>query len=167
MDDSAFKLTTPEHSDSGFLTILTTFGYHGLQVLMDGEYKSIRPVPNTLIVNIGDLLSKLTGYKLKSTYHRVLDIGIERFSAPVFFEPKYSARICESIMESKRETINDPDFKHEDLFLFGDWLLKRLITSYVEWKDYTVPESRRVFIENIDIKEFKQCPTLKGKKYMG
>jgi len=110
------KLTTPEHSDSGFITLLTTFGYPGLQVLMDGEYKSIKPVPNTIIVNIGDCLSKLTNYKLKSTYHRVLDIGVERFSAPVFFEPKYSAALVESIMESKRETINDPNFEHENLF---------------------------------------------------
>ena len=38
-----FKLTTPEHTDSGFLTLLTTFGYPGLQVLMDGEYRSVKP----------------------------------------------------------------------------------------------------------------------------
>ena len=41
-----FKLTTPEHKDSGFLTLLTTFGYPGLQVLIDGEYKSVKPVYN-------------------------------------------------------------------------------------------------------------------------
>ena len=28
--EDLFKLTTPEHSDSGFLTILSTFGYPGL-----------------------------------------------------------------------------------------------------------------------------------------
>ena len=36
-----FKLVTPEHTDSGFLTLLSTFMYPGLQVLIDGEYKSI------------------------------------------------------------------------------------------------------------------------------
>jgi len=37
------KLTTPEHADGGFITLLSTFGYPGLQVELDGEYKSIRP----------------------------------------------------------------------------------------------------------------------------
>ena len=36
-----FKLVTPEHTDSGFITLLSTFMYPGLQVLIDGEYKSI------------------------------------------------------------------------------------------------------------------------------
>jgi len=40
------KLTTPEHCDSGFITILTTLGYPGLQVEIDGEFKSIRPIYN-------------------------------------------------------------------------------------------------------------------------
>ena len=47
------KLTTPEHADTGFMTMLTTFGYPGLQVEIDGEYKSIKPLANNIIVNLG------------------------------------------------------------------------------------------------------------------
>ena len=43
LTEGHFKLTTPEHSDSGFITILSTFGYPGLQVELDGEYKSFKP----------------------------------------------------------------------------------------------------------------------------
>ena len=56
VDPKLFHLVTPEHADSGFLTLLTTFMYQGLQVEIDGEYKSIKPVKNTLIINIGDTL---------------------------------------------------------------------------------------------------------------
>jgi len=155
IDKESMKLTTPEHSDSGFITILTTFGSPGLQVLIDGEYKSIKPEPNALVVNLGDLFAKLTDYKLKSTFHRVLDIGVERWSAPCFIEPKYSARIFEGIFDSKRKTVNDEEFKNEDLFLFGDWLIKRFTSSYVEWKDYEIPEERKESIKKITMTDFK------------
>ena len=46
MTDEHFKLTTPEHCDSGFITILSTLGFPGLQVQIDGEFKSVRPVYN-------------------------------------------------------------------------------------------------------------------------
>jgi len=46
LDSKTLKLTTPEHQDSGFITLLSTLGYPGLQVLIDGEYKSVKPVYN-------------------------------------------------------------------------------------------------------------------------
>ena len=56
------KLTTPEHCDSGFLTILTTLGYPGLQVELNGEFKSVRPIYNQLVVNLGDIFSRVTNF---------------------------------------------------------------------------------------------------------
>lgn len=150
LDQESLKLTTPGHSDSGFMTILTTFGYPGLQVWIDGMYRSVKPVPGVITVNIGDLFAKITGYKLRSTFHRVLDIGRERWSAPCFMEPKYSARIPKiSIMDSGRETIGDERFKSEDGFLYGDWLIKRVMTSYAEFKNFHVPEERKAAVDKI------------------
>jgi len=54
-------------------------------------YRSVRPVPKTIVVNLGDMLSRITNGTLKATQHRVLDIGVERYSSPYFFEPHYSA----------------------------------------------------------------------------
>ena len=150
LDQDSLKLTTPAHSDSGFMTILTTFGYPGLQVLIDGVYRSIKPQPGVITVNIGDLFAKITGYKLQSTFHRVLDIGRERWSAPCFMEPKYSARVPKvSIMESKRKSINDERYSSEDGFLYGDWLIKRFMTSYAEWKNFEVPANRKAAVDGI------------------
>ena len=50
------KLVAPEHSDSGFITLLTTFMFPGLQVLLDGEYRSIKSKKNAIVINIGSTL---------------------------------------------------------------------------------------------------------------
>jgi isopenicillin N synthase-like dioxygenase len=102
LEKSLQKLTTPEHADSGFITILTTFGYPGLQVEIGGKYQSIEPVKDTLIVNLGETLSKISNGTIKATRHRVLDIGKERFSCPFFLEPKFSAKISSNILQSQR-----------------------------------------------------------------
>lgn len=56
LDKKLVKLVTPEHCDSGFVTILSTFGYPGLQVEINGKYESIKPMKNKLVVNIGETL---------------------------------------------------------------------------------------------------------------
>lgn len=93
LKEEDLKFTTPIHTDSGFLTLLSTFNYPGLQVKIGEEYKSIRPMPNAIVVNLGDMISRITNYKLKATLHRVLDIGVDRYSSPFFFEPHYAASI--------------------------------------------------------------------------
>ena len=57
-----FKLTTPEHCDSGFITILSTLGYPGLQVEIDGKFRSVKPIYNQLVVNLGDIFSRITNF---------------------------------------------------------------------------------------------------------
>lgn len=82
------RLVAPEHSDSGFITLLTTFGFPGLQVEIDGSYRSIKPSKDVVIMNIGETLQRLSNLRIKATRHRVLDIGRERYSAPFFFANK-------------------------------------------------------------------------------
>jgi isopenicillin N synthase-like dioxygenase len=89
----SFKLTTPAHKDSGFITILSTLGFPGLEVLINGEFKAVRPKENHLVVNLGLTFEQMTNGHYKATTHRVLDIDIERFSMPFFLRPKYSAVI--------------------------------------------------------------------------
>ena len=104
LDTVGLKLTTPEHADSGFLTLLSTFSFPGLQVQMpDGVYRSVKPEKNNLVVNVGTLFSKITNNHLKATMHRVLDIGRERFSCPFFMDPKFDAKIPENLMATKED----------------------------------------------------------------
>jgi isopenicillin N synthase-like dioxygenase len=126
LSDESLKLTTPLHSDSGFITILSTFSFPGLQVLYQGEYISIKPEKNSFVVNLGDMLSRITNYKLKSTKHRVLDIGIERYSNPFFLDPKYSAKIPSNIF----------DDENKEYITYGDWLIDKMTSTYGEWKNF-------------------------------
>ena len=85
-------LTCEEHFDSGFVTLLVTFSFLGLEYLReDGTWASVAPRPGSVVVNIGELLSRLTNGRLKATYHRVRDIEKERFSCPFFFAPRSNA----------------------------------------------------------------------------
>ena len=70
---------------------------------IDGEFRSVKPIYNELVVNLGDCFSRITNFQLKATKHRVLDIGIERFSCPFFLEPKYTAVIPSNLLKKDEE----------------------------------------------------------------
>ena len=55
------RLVTPEHTDSGFITLLSTFMFPGLEVEINGEYQPIKPMKNAIVINIGDSLEALSG----------------------------------------------------------------------------------------------------------
>ncbi|KAL6714734.1 hypothetical protein ACLMJK_008159 [Lecanora helva] len=78
------------HTDSGILTLLHQDATGGLEVLSSDE-KSWIPapyIPNSIVVNVGDLMSRISGGRFKATMHRVRSSpGRERFSVPFFFEP--------------------------------------------------------------------------------
>ena len=74
---------------------------------MDGKFRSVKPIAGAFVINIGDMLSRITNYTLKSTLHRVVDIGDDRFSSPFFFEPYYEALIPSSIIDSGVELSED------------------------------------------------------------
>lgn len=54
----------------------------------DGRWVAAPYVPGSLVVNIGDLMAKVSGGRFIATYHRVRSSpGVERYSVPFFFEP--------------------------------------------------------------------------------
>lgn len=74
-------------------------------MLIGNEYKSIRPVKESIVVNLGGIMEEITGEKLKATFHRVLDIGKERYSSPFFFEPRYETPIPLNLFENDENKI--------------------------------------------------------------
>ncbi|TRY70644.1 hypothetical protein TCAL_05942 [Tigriopus californicus] len=82
-------LSTPAHMDSGFLTLLQTFHYPGLEIQVDGIWYAVPPpkTPNTIVVNLGEQMTEMSNGRFKATIHRVIDIGEDRFSIPFFYEP--------------------------------------------------------------------------------
>jgi len=59
------------HTDYATLTILTTDGVGGLEILVDGDWLPVRVPPGALLVNVGDVLTVASGGRWRSTWHRV------------------------------------------------------------------------------------------------
>ena len=83
-----------EHGDINLITLLMGASADGLQVLRrDGKWIPITALPNQLVVNVGDMLERLTNKRLKSTIHRVVNpprelMNVPRYSIPFFMHPR-------------------------------------------------------------------------------
>ena len=114
-------LSCLEHTDSNFITLLSTFYNEGLQILLrDGSWADVEVRPDCLVMNAGDALVKTTG-QFKSTVHRVIDHGKEHYSVPFFIEPCYYG----DIGRFEKELSGKGDCEEEPT-LYGAWLNKRM-----------------------------------------
>ncbi|GAB2228643.1 hypothetical protein Droror1_Dr00022764 [Drosera rotundifolia] len=77
------------HTDPGVLTVLLQDQVGGLQVLYEGEWLDVKPVPGALVINIGDILQIISNDEYKSGEHRVLANPFQtpRVSIAVFLNP--------------------------------------------------------------------------------
>ena len=126
-------LTTPDHTDSGFLTLLYTFHFSGLEVLTSsGDWEPVESRPQSWVMNIGDVFSRMMDGRFKATRHRVLDIGIDRYSIPFFFEPSYDGDIGLNWMS--KATGEGP--KHE-VEKYGPWVLHTM-KHIKQFREYQV-----------------------------
>lgn len=87
-------LSCTPHTDSGLLTLLHQDATGGLEVRnADGEWIPAPYVPGSMVVNVGDLLARMSGGRLVATEHRVRSSGRARHSVPFFCEPGVDAVI--------------------------------------------------------------------------
>jgi len=83
-----------QHEDINLITLLVGASAGGLQLLnADNEWLDITPEENEIVINVGDMLQRLTNNYLKSTTHRVVNPPKEqwhvpRLSIPFFLHPK-------------------------------------------------------------------------------
>lgn len=116
-----------EHEDINLITLLMGASAGGLQVLnKQNEWVSITALPDQLVVNVGDMLQRLSNNVLKSTTHRVVNPPQEkwafpRYSIPFFLHPRSEMRLdCLNECNS----IDNPI--HYEPISAGDYLIERL-----------------------------------------
>jgi polar amino acid transport system ATP-binding protein len=81
-----------EHTDYGLLTLLYQDDCGGLEVHHDSGWLEAPPVPGSFVVNVGDMLERLTSGRYRSALHRVINrCGRPRLSMPFFFDPRFDA----------------------------------------------------------------------------
>ncbi|KAK1325592.1 Gibberellin 2-beta-dioxygenase 8 [Acorus calamus] len=82
------------HTDSDFMTVVYQDHVGGLQLKKDGRWVTVKPNPETLVVNIGDLFEAWSNGLYKSVEHCVVaNPNTERFSIAYFFCPSYDSVI--------------------------------------------------------------------------
>eukprot|EP01018_Ginkgo_biloba_P000331 Gb_04746 [translate_table: standard] len=111
-------LGTPSHTDISGVTILMQNEVPGLQVLHNDRWVTVQSIPNTLVINLGDMLQVLTNGKYKSAEHRaVVNGNQERISVPTAYGPS-----MESFIAPAPELL---DSSHPAVYkgcLFGDYV---------------------------------------------
>ena len=80
------------HEDINFITLLVGASAEGLEVLSDGEWLPVTTEGDAIVVNIGDMLQRLTNHVYPSTSHRVVNpqnanARKPRYSVPYFLHP--------------------------------------------------------------------------------
>ncbi|WP_027126374.1 isopenicillin N synthase family dioxygenase [Gelidibacter mesophilus] len=119
------------HGDINLITLLMGAQGRGLQVQNHkGEWLDAIAAPDELMINVGDMLSRHTNNKLKSTIHRVVNPpkelwGTSRYSIPFFMHPisEMKLDVLESCIDKDHpkqfEDITAGEFLHERLLELG------------------------------------------------
>ena len=117
-----------EHGDINLITLLMGASADGLQVLRrDGKWIPITALPEQIVVNVGDMLARLTNNKLKSTIHRVVNpprelMNTSRYSIPFFMHPR-----SEMDLTCLESCIDEENPKAYPDATAGEYLTERLI----------------------------------------
>ncbi len=88
-----------QHEDINLITLLIGASADGLEVLnKQNEWVAVTALPDHIVVNVGDMLERLTNNQLKSTTHRVVNPPREkwdtpRFSIPFFLHPRNEMKL--------------------------------------------------------------------------
>jgi len=117
------------HEDINVITLLLGAEEAGLQLKeKDGSWLDVAPPPGALVVNIGDMLQRLTNHVLPSTTHRVVNPaperrGFARYSTPFFlhFNPDFLIETLPSTI-----TPDNPDRYVDRAITADDYLAERL-----------------------------------------
>lgn len=136
IDTTTASIRAGQHEDINLITLLVGSNEAGLEILRrDGSWLPVTTIEGTIVVNIGDMLQRLTNHVLPSTTHRVVNPAGSaaeqpRYSIPFFMHPNpdYVIKTLDSCISADRhnrypEPINSNDYLMQRLEEIG--LLKK------------------------------------------
>lgn len=124
-----------EHSDYGSITLLFQDNTGGLEVKSPkGTWVRATPIPDTIVVNAGDLLSRWSNDEIRSTKHRVIQPPAKEGDDSDMYPPRYSmAYFCnpnfDKFIEALPSTWEKGGKKYEGI-TSGEYLVQRLAATY-------------------------------------
>lgn len=89
------------HEDINLITLLLGAEEAGLQLLgKDGQWLPIYPPEGAMVINVGDMLQRLTNHRLPSTTHRVINPPVERRHIPRYSMPFFLHLASDYLIET-------------------------------------------------------------------
>lgn len=115
------------HGDINLITLLMGASAGGLQVLRkDGVWVDALPQPDELVINVGDMLSRHTNNKLKSTIHQVINPPREEWDKPRYSIPFFMHPVSEMKLNVLENCVDDQHPKQFEDITAGEFLTQRL-----------------------------------------
>ncbi|MDD0853066.1 2-oxoglutarate and iron-dependent oxygenase domain-containing protein [Halobacteriovorax sp. GB3] len=122
-EDTKSSIRAAAHEDINLITMLVGATDSGLELLdRDGTWLPVQSAPGQIVVDTGDMMSRITNDVLPATTHRVVnpkDDNSERYSMPYFVHP-HSNALLSCIASCIGEGAKYPDITA------GDFLIQRL-----------------------------------------
>jgi isopenicillin N synthase-like dioxygenase len=115
------------HEDINAITLLLGAEEAGLELLTrDGRWIPVSPKPGELVINIGDMLQRLTNGKLRSTTHRVVNPTPDRASKARYSMPFFLHFRSDFLIDPLKETIGAGEKAKWPPITANDYLQERL-----------------------------------------
>jgi isopenicillin N synthase-like dioxygenase len=116
-----------QHEDINLITLLMGASAEGLEILdKNNNWVAVTSLPEHLVVNVGDMLQRLTNNKLKSTTHRVVNPPKEKWNQPRFSIPFFLHPISQMSLNCLPNCITNSNPKAYEDITSGEYLDERL-----------------------------------------
>ena len=120
------QLGSSAHTDFGAVTLLLQDDHPGLEIQNreTGEWIGVPPKQDAYVINMGDMMSRITGNQYKSSIHRVLNKGlVDRYSVVFFFDGN-----LDYILQPL-DKIGQPEY-NETVLTVEEHMIERRNTTY-------------------------------------
>lgn len=115
------------HEDINLITLLVGASADGLQVQdNEGNWIPAKASEDQIVVNVGDMLQRLSNNKLKSTTHRVVNPPKEKWASPRYSVPFFLHPQSSMPLNCLSNCVNEENPKKYEDISAGDYLNQRL-----------------------------------------
>lgn len=121
------QLGSSAHTDFGAVTLLLQDGHEGLEVLDQetGSWVLVPPKEGAFVINIGDMMTRITGGEYKSSMHRVINKNVtDRYSVVFFFDGNVDYKL------RRLDMLGKPVDEDEEVLTAEEHMIERRKATY-------------------------------------